>query len=76
MGEKANFTFIADTAVSVDNKDGRRKHPVDRRFRLMSKDIMLLLREHDCRRRLSAVVDDFDLRKFPKEVRLLPVSPR
>ena len=74
-----SFTFIRvdDTAVSVESNEGRRKHPVDLRFRFISNGKPpLFLRAQDCRRRLSAVVDDFDFRKLPSDVRLLPVNPR
>ena len=74
-----SFTFIRvdDTAESVESNEGRRKHPVDLRFRFISNGKPpLLLRAQDCRRRLSAVVDDFDFRKLPSDVRLLPVNPR
>ena len=51
------------------------KHPVERRFMVISTTIEDFLPTDEERARLSAVVEDFDLRKLPSDERLLPSKP-
>lgn len=65
------------SSAALATTDGRRRHPVERRFiATLSKPAFSSFLADDCRRLLSAVVEDLVVRRLPSEVRFVPVNPR